>query len=58
VFEVVGMDDEIRDSIRSKSPTREYRRLFAARQIPMLRREGWARVRVGETTLDEIMRVS
>jgi type II secretory ATPase GspE/PulE/Tfp pilus assembly ATPase PilB-like protein len=51
------MDDEIRDSIRSKSPTRVYRQLFAARHIPTLRREGWARVRVGETTIDEVMRV-
>jgi general secretion pathway protein E len=58
VFEVVGMDDEIRDSIRSKSPTRVYRQLFAARHIPTLRREGWARVRAGETALDEVMRVS
>jgi general secretion pathway protein E len=57
IFEVVTMDDEIRDSIRSKSPTRVYRQLFAARHIPTLRREGWARVRVGETTIDEVMRV-
>jgi general secretion pathway protein E len=57
VFEVVTIDDEIRDSIRSKSPTRVYRQLFAARQIPTLRREGWARIRSGETTLDEVMRV-
>ena len=51
------MDDEIRDSIRSKSPTRVYRQLFAARHIPTLRREGWARIRAGETTIDEVMRV-
>jgi general secretion pathway protein E len=57
VFEVVAIDDEIRDSIRSKSPTRVYRQLFAARQIPTLRREGWARIRAGETALDEVMRV-
>jgi type II secretory ATPase GspE/PulE/Tfp pilus assembly ATPase PilB-like protein len=57
VFEVVAMDDEIRDSIRSKSTTRVYRQLFAARQIPTLRREGWARIRAGETALEEVMRV-
>jgi type II secretory ATPase GspE/PulE/Tfp pilus assembly ATPase PilB-like protein len=57
IFEVVAMDDEIRDAIRSKSPTRVYRQLFAARQIPTLRREGWVRVRAGETTVDEVMRV-
>lgn len=57
VFEVVAMDDEIRDAVRSKSGTRVYRQLFAARQIPTLRREGWARVRAGETTVDEVMRV-
>jgi general secretion pathway protein E len=57
IFEVVTMDDEIRDCIRSKSPTRVFRQLFAARQIPTLRREGWARVRAGETSIDEVMRV-
>jgi type II secretory ATPase GspE/PulE/Tfp pilus assembly ATPase PilB-like protein len=57
IFEVIAVDDEIRDSIRSKSPTRVYRQLFAARQIPTLRREGWARVRAGETTVEEVMRV-
>ena len=57
IFELVAMDDEIRDAIRSKSPTRVFRQLFAARQIPALRREGWARVRAGETTVDEVMRV-
>ncbi len=57
IFEVVTVDDEIRDSIRSKSPTRVYRQLFAARQVRTLRREGWLRVRAGETTIDEVMRV-
>ena len=57
IFEVVTIDDEIRDCIRSKSPTRVFRQLFAARQIPTLRREGWARVRAGETSVAEIMRV-
>jgi type II secretory ATPase GspE/PulE/Tfp pilus assembly ATPase PilB-like protein len=51
------VDDEIRDSIRSKSATRVYRQLFAARQIPTLRREGWARVSAGKTTIEEVMRV-
>ncbi len=57
IFEVVTMDDEIRDAIRSKSPTRLFRQLFAARQIPTLRREGWERARDGETTIEEVMRV-
>src|SRR5262249_53828408 len=57
IFEVVTMDDEIRDSIRSKAPTRVYRQLLAKRQVPTLRREGWLRVRAGETTVDEVMRV-
>jgi general secretion pathway protein E len=57
IFEVVAVDDEIRDSIRSKSATRVYRQLFAARQIPTLRREGWARVSAGKTTIEEVMRV-
>jgi general secretion pathway protein E len=57
IFEVVPVDDEIRDAIRSKSSTRVFRQLFAARQIPSLRREGWLRVCSGETTADEVLRV-
>ena len=57
IFEVVAVDDEMRDAIRSKSPTRVYRQLLAARKVPTLRREGWERVRAGETTVDEVMRV-
>jgi general secretion pathway protein E len=57
IFEVVVVDDEMRDCIRSKSPTRVYRQLLAARQVPTLRREGWDRARAGETTIDEVMRV-
>jgi len=57
IFEVVTMDDEIRDNIRAKSPTRVFRQLFAARQIPTLRREGWARIRAGEASVSEVMRV-
>jgi type IV pilus assembly protein PilB len=57
IFEVVPMDDEMRDSIRSKSPTRVYREILARNQVSTLRREGWERVRAGETTIDEVMRV-
>ncbi len=57
IFEVVVLDDEMRDSIRSKSPTRVYRQILARNQVSTLRREGWERVRAGETTIDEVMRV-
>jgi type II secretory ATPase GspE/PulE/Tfp pilus assembly ATPase PilB-like protein len=57
IFEVVPIDDEMRDSIRSKSPTRVYREILAKNQVSTLRREGWERVRAGETTIDEVMRV-
>ena len=57
IFEVVSFDDELRDAIRSKSSTRVFRQLLAARQISTLRRAGWVRARAGETTVDEVMRV-
>jgi general secretion pathway protein E len=58
VFEVLVMDDEIRDLIKAKAPSREYRAALHRRKLPSLRRVAFERVRAGVTTIDEVLRVT
>ncbi len=58
VFEVLVIDDEFRDLIKSKAPARDYRLALARRKMPSLRRVGFERVRAGITTVDEVLRVT
>ena len=58
VFEVLLMDDEIRDLIKAKAPARDYRSALARRRLPTLRRVAFERVRAGVTTVDEVLRVT
>jgi general secretion pathway protein E len=58
IFEVVELDDELRELVKAKAPAREYRDLYAKRKIPSLRRAGVQKVNAGVTTVDEVLRVS
>ncbi len=58
VFEVLAMDDDIRELIKQKAPAREYRAARKARKLPSLRRLAFERVRAGVTTVDEVLRVT
>jgi type II secretory ATPase GspE/PulE/Tfp pilus assembly ATPase PilB-like protein len=58
IFEVVELDDELRELVKAKAPAREYRDLYAKRKIPSLRRAGVHKVNAGVTTVDEVLRVS
>jgi general secretion pathway protein E len=58
VFEVVELDDEIRELVKAKAPSREYRELYGRRKISSLRRAGVQRVNEGVTTIDEVLRVT
>jgi general secretion pathway protein E/type IV pilus assembly protein PilB len=58
IFEVVELDDDLRDLIKAKAPAREYRSVYAGRKISSLRRAGIDRVQAGVTTVDEILRVT
>jgi general secretion pathway protein E len=58
IFEVVELDDEIRDLVKAKAPAREYREVYAKRKIPSLRRAGVQKVQDGTTTVDEVLRVT
>ena len=58
IFEVLVVDDELRDLVKSKAGQREYRAWLNERHVPSLRRIGFEKVREGTTTVDELMRVT
>jgi general secretion pathway protein E len=58
IFEVLVVDDDLRDLVKAKAGQREYRAWLHARHVPSLRRVGFERVREGVTTIDEVMRVT
>jgi general secretion pathway protein E/type IV pilus assembly protein PilB len=58
IFEVLVIDDELRDLIKAKASAREYRACLAQRNIHSLRRVGFEKVRAGVTTIDELLRVT
>jgi type II secretory ATPase GspE/PulE/Tfp pilus assembly ATPase PilB-like protein len=58
IFEVVELDDELRELVKVKAPAREYRDIFTRRKIPSLRWAGMLKVSAGITTVDEVLRVT
>jgi general secretion pathway protein E/type IV pilus assembly protein PilB len=58
IFQMLEMDDEVRELVKSKATTGAYREVLKKRSIPSLRRVGFARVIAGVTTIDEVARVS
>jgi general secretion pathway protein E len=58
LFEVLVVDDDVRDLIKAKAGPREYRTWLNTRRVPSLRRIGFEKVREGITTVDEVMRVT
>lgn len=58
IFEVVIVDDDMREMIKSKGSPREYRQHLRKRGIPTLRHFGMQRVREGITTVEEVVRVT
>ncbi len=58
IFEVVVVDDDMRELIKGKASPRDYRTLLKKRGIPTLRRIGMQHVKEGRTTVDEVVRVT
>jgi general secretion pathway protein E len=58
IFQMLEMDDEVRELIKSKASAGAYREILKVRNIPSLRRVGFARAMAGVTTIDEVARVS
>ncbi len=58
IFEVVELDDELRELVKAKAPARQYRDIYTRRKIPSLRFAGMQKVQAGITTVDEVLRVT
>jgi general secretion pathway protein E len=58
IFEVVELDDDVRELVKAKAPAREYRDVYSRRKIPTLRRAGIKKIQEGVTTVDEVLRVT
>jgi general secretion pathway protein E/type IV pilus assembly protein PilB len=58
IFEVLELDDELRELVKNKASSRAYRDIFARRKIKSLRRMGYERIVSGVTTVEEVRRVT
>jgi len=58
IFEVVVMDDDMREMVKAKASPRDYRAHLRKRGIQNLRRVGLERVKEGVTTIEEVVRVT
>jgi general secretion pathway protein E len=57
LFELFVVTDDLRDAIASRAPRAQLRALATSAGLVPLRRDGWAKVQAGLTTVEEIMRV-
>ncbi len=58
IYELFGVNEEIRSLILRKAPTGEIRRHATAQGMLTLREDGWAKARAGVTTVEEVLRVT
>jgi general secretion pathway protein E len=58
IFEVLELDDDLRELVKAKAATRAYRELLTQRRIRSLRRAGLEKVAAGITTVEEVLRVT
>ncbi len=58
IFELMLVDDSMRDLIKSRSTSVQFKKYLAEKSLPTLRRDGVAKAIAGLTTVDEVMRVA
>jgi type II secretory ATPase GspE/PulE/Tfp pilus assembly ATPase PilB-like protein len=58
IYEVLLVDEDIKDLILKKSPANQIRRTAISKGMRTLRQDGWSKVIAGTTTPEEVMRVS
>ena len=58
IYELLVMDDELRDAIASNPTITSFRNLAIDRGMKNLRQDGLAKVVDGLTTVDEILRLT
>jgi general secretion pathway protein E/type IV pilus assembly protein PilB len=58
IYEVLELDDELRELVKTKANAPAYREILRRRRVRTLRGAGFAKVLAGVTTVDEVMRVT
>ncbi len=58
LYELLVLDDNLRDKIASNPNVTEFRRICVERGMVTLREDGFKKVEAGQTTVDEILRVT
>ncbi len=58
LYELLVLDDNLRDKIAGNPNVTEFRRLCVERGMVTLREDGFKKVEAGQTTVDEILRVT
>ncbi|MCH2144553.1 MAG: Flp pilus assembly complex ATPase component TadA [Phycisphaerales bacterium] len=58
LYELLVLDDFLRDRIASSPNVTEFRRLCVERGMSTLRDDGFAKVQAGKTTVEEVLRVT
>jgi type IV pilus assembly protein PilB len=58
LYELLILDDNLRDKIASNPNVTEFRRMCVERGMVTLREDGFKKVAAGQTTVDEILRVT
>ena len=58
IFELLVMDDGLRDLVTSNPDVNQLRKLCRERGLVTLRQDGFEKVKKGLTTIDEIIRVT
>ncbi len=58
IYEMLVLDDYLRDKIAANPNVVEFRKLCVDRGMTTLRQDGFAKVRLGKTTVEEVMSVT
>jgi general secretion pathway protein E len=58
IFELLILTDDIREALAAEPSRRRLHALAAAQGMASLREDGWAKVRAGLTTIEEVIRVT
>jgi type II secretory ATPase GspE/PulE/Tfp pilus assembly ATPase PilB-like protein len=57
IFELLVLDDEIKDAILRRCSRAEFREMARSQGMATLRQDGWSKVEAGITTVEEVLRV-
>lgn len=58
IYEILVMDQEVRQLVMQKAPAETIKQQLLAKRWKTMRQDGWQRVAMGQTTPEEVLRVT